>query len=214
MFQWHTCSLAVCHVPKQLSHAIRSYGMNRDEELKKQTMACLDLLQQSQLPGHHCLKCVVRIQYLYVWVHVCVFVNHIHLSCVYMSHFVRYKAGDALVISPSVENIWATATLYTCTFRVEYPSVRHNETELIATTLLSEVKTTFRNKSMKSVWCNSLGCFPQCCFEKVCLCCYDAERPYVFTCGLKCVIFSSGLCSRWGMFNRSTSLMTTQIHCY
>lgn len=36
----------------------------------------------------------------------------------------------------------------------------------------------------------------------------------MFTCGLECVVFRSGLCSRWRRFNRSTSLVTAQIHCY
>lgn len=67
--------------------------------------------------------------------------------------------------------------------------------------LLSEVMTNFPFSWLLSTVL----------FRKVCLCCYDAVRPYVFTCGLKCAVFSSGLCSRWGMFNRSTSLMKTQI---
>lgn len=62
--------------------AAGSHWMNRNEGLQKRTGAHLDLLQRSQLPGHHCLKCVLRVQSLDVC--VCMCVSLMHLLCIYI----------------------------------------------------------------------------------------------------------------------------------
>lgn len=54
--------------------------------------AQLDVLQWSQLPGHHCLKCVSNVQYVYMCMCLCV-----HPSlCVYMGQcpFRRQKSRE------------------------------------------------------------------------------------------------------------------------
>lgn len=89
------------HISKQLVQAAGSYGMDRDEGLEKHTRAHLDLLERSQWPGHHCLKCVLSVQYLYVCVCVC-----IHESLLFHAkRELEMKAFGGLVY-PSIEKTY------------------------------------------------------------------------------------------------------------
>lgn len=56
-------------------------GKNSDEGLQKHTRTYLDLLEWSQLPGHHCLKCVFEcIISVFLCVRVCVCVSLVYLN--------------------------------------------------------------------------------------------------------------------------------------
>ncbi len=144
--------------------------------------ANLDLLERSELPGHHCLKCVLSVQYLYVCVCMrvcvcmCMYVSLMHFLCVYMSHCClrqnkiwRWKHLEALFPHPwkrIMGNYYWTWHIQGWLDIINCLWVGGNRTEHTVIIVPPETVTTLRKQSVKNSWCGFLGCCPRCYLDK------------------------------------------------
>lgn len=209
-----------CHVSRQLGQAVGSRRMNRTEWLEKRTRAHLDLLQWSQLPGHHCLKSVLRIkvsgcQCVHLCVCVCVCPSCICFVYSWVS-VVRGKKQKkkkrepgmtawcqgfpsmALTLDPNMSGIWIR--LLRCW------------TELTGKTLPSvgrwqlEENRRWKGEKKKKLDVLSLAAvhvvfLDEWVYAAVTL--FKALGVYLWN--LECVVLRLCLCSKRRRFNRSTS---------
>lgn len=211
-----------CHVSRQLGQAVGLCRMNGSEWLEKRTRAHLDLLQWSQLPGHHCLKSVLRIEVsgclcAHLCVCECVFVLHAFASCTYESVLFEAKkkkktrAGNdsmmpglcfpsmAVTLDPNMSGIWIR--LLRCW------------TELTGKTLasvgrwqLEENRRWKEREKKKKLDVLSLAAVHVVFLDEwvhAAVTLFKALGVYLWN--LECVVLRFCLCSKRWRFNRSTS---------